>query len=118
MSPNRAAQKTSKHVDAKVAARNAALNSMGGVKVDVFVRVRPPMEFENADKVNVIVHDDTHEIELVDTAGTCACDCLCLCLSVSLFLYMNIAIYSIDACYILIVAHSTLTTSLYSVCRC
>ena len=30
-----------KHVDARVAARTSALNVIGGVKVDVFVRVRP-----------------------------------------------------------------------------
>ena len=33
-----------RHVDVKVSARNTALNAIGGVKVDVFVRVRPPLE--------------------------------------------------------------------------
>ncbi len=35
--------KVARHIDAKVAARNSALNAIGGVKVDVFVRVRPAL---------------------------------------------------------------------------
>lgn len=45
--------KVSKHVDAKVTARNNALNAMGGVKVDVFVRIRPPNDKEDPETVNI-----------------------------------------------------------------
>lgn len=64
--------KVSKHVDAKVAARNNALNAMGGVKVDVFVRVRPPLNGEKQDDVNIeaVKPDEGDEkIVLTDTAG-------------------------------------------------
>lgn len=66
VTPDRSAVKSSKHVDPKVAARNAALNSMGGVKVDVFVRVRPPNEREQNDTLNVVVSKETQEIILKD----------------------------------------------------
>eukprot|EP00035_Acanthoeca_spectabilis_P020291 m.432117 g.432117 ORF g.432117 m.432117 type:complete len:1136 (-) comp17393_c0_seq1:46-3453(-) len=58
--------KVTKHEDRKVAKRNAALNAMGGMKVDVFVRVRPPMEREKNDTVNINVKNDSNEIILKD----------------------------------------------------
>lgn len=66
--------KVSKHLDAKVAARNDALNAMGGVKVDVFVRVRPPNSNEDPSQVNVTAEkaegEGTDEqIIVTDTQG-------------------------------------------------
>jgi len=61
--------KVTKHEDRKVAKRNAALNAMGGMKVDVFVRVRPPMKREEGDKINVDVVEDANEICLNDKEG-------------------------------------------------
>ena len=67
-------QKVSKHLDAKVAARNDALNAMGGVKVDVFVRVRPPNSKEDPSAVNVTAEKPEAEgaeeqIIVTDTQG-------------------------------------------------
>jgi hypothetical protein len=52
----------SARVDAKVAARNAALNVAGAVKVDVYIRVRPYIP-EDVD-VNTCVSIDGQEIAL------------------------------------------------------
>eukprot|EP00048_Salpingoeca_helianthica_P015751 m.228427 g.228427 ORF g.228427 m.228427 type:complete len:1144 (+) comp17477_c0_seq1:140-3571(+) len=61
--------KVSRYVDPKVAARNSALNAMGGVKVDVFVRVRPKGEFDG-DEPSVITADkEQGQIVLEDPAG-------------------------------------------------
>eukprot|EP00040_Diaphanoeca_grandis_P036411 m.232044 g.232044 ORF g.232044 m.232044 type:complete len:1131 (-) comp33613_c0_seq8:3838-7230(-) len=60
--------KVSKHVDAKVAARNNALNAMGGVKVDVFVRVRPVNSKEDPASVNVSVVEDSNQLTVTDSA--------------------------------------------------
>eukprot|EP00039_Didymoeca_costata_P033143 m.40858 g.40858 ORF g.40858 m.40858 type:complete len:1102 (-) comp9716_c0_seq1:114-3419(-) len=61
--------KVTKHVDAKVAARNSALNAMGGVKVDVFVRVRPQLSMEEKDEISVTVHQEEQKIDLMDDKG-------------------------------------------------
>ena len=55
------------HVDSKVAARNAALNIAGGVKVDVFIRVRPHLAVDGA--ADDIVKVDGNEITAVDAKG-------------------------------------------------
>lgn len=61
--------KVSKHVDAKVAARNNALNAMGGVKVDVFCRIRPPLAREDPKTINVeaVKDAETSEEQVVVT---------------------------------------------------
>ena len=56
--------KVARHVDAKVAARNSALNAIGGVKVDVFVRVRPRLPMEASDNDIVVCDDETNTITL------------------------------------------------------
>ena len=61
--------KVTRHVDSKVAARNNALNAMGGVKVDVFVRVRPKMSVDGDDKCVVVASEETPDIVLEDPAG-------------------------------------------------
>lgn len=72
-SPQRAKKvskdKVTAHVDAKVAKRNAALNAMGGMKVDVFVRVRPPLAREKEDKINVAANTEENNITLSDKEG-------------------------------------------------
>eukprot|EP00042_Codosiga_hollandica_P044395 m.436557 g.436557 ORF g.436557 m.436557 type:complete len:1199 (-) comp56774_c0_seq1:270-3866(-) len=50
---------TRKNVDAKVAARNSALNAIGGVKVDVFVRVRPFLPMESGNRACVNIEDES-----------------------------------------------------------
>eukprot|EP00042_Codosiga_hollandica_P058688 m.888681 g.888681 ORF g.888681 m.888681 type:complete len:1150 (+) comp59935_c0_seq1:54-3503(+) len=55
-----------RHLDAKVSARNSALNAIGGVKVDVFVRVRPPLPSESGSGVCVSVDKEVHGISIVD----------------------------------------------------
>ena len=61
--------KVSRYVDPKVAARNSALNAMGGVKVDVFVRVRPKGPVDGDDPVLVSVDKENMKITLEDPAG-------------------------------------------------
>eukprot|EP00729_Bicosta_minor_P009835 gene9835-29974_t len=62
-------KKVPKHVDAKVKARQAALNMSGGVKVDVFVRVRPRLEMEATDALSVAVDTTESTIDLTSEEG-------------------------------------------------
>eukprot|EP00041_Stephanoeca_diplocostata_P012776 m.215126 g.215126 ORF g.215126 m.215126 type:complete len:928 (+) comp19083_c0_seq11:169-2952(+) len=48
---------TSVFTDRKVAHRNAALNAMGGVRIDVYVRCRPPVDREGHEAVVVAIED-------------------------------------------------------------
>lgn len=68
VSSSGSSKKLAKHVDAKVAARNTALNAMGGVKVDVFVRVRPlmPKELAAKDSEAVDVDREAATVDLRD----------------------------------------------------
>ena len=51
------AHHTSAFTDRKVAHRNAALNAMGGVRIDVYVRCRPPVDREGHEAIVVAVED-------------------------------------------------------------
>eukprot|EP00051_Salpingoeca_urceolata_P019076 m.273863 g.273863 ORF g.273863 m.273863 type:complete len:1122 (+) comp19342_c1_seq5:82-3447(+) len=62
--------RVTRHVDAKVSARNAALGAMGGVKVDVFVRVRPEMEQEAGKGECVTANSEEHTVKLDDGSGS------------------------------------------------
>jgi hypothetical protein len=71
-SPGPGAPATTKQqhfVDAKVAARNLALNMAGGVKVDVFVRVRPHLSVDGP----AAISPDVVAVEGAEIAlqGTC-----------------------------------------------
>ncbi|EGD72373.1 hypothetical protein PTSG_00393 [Salpingoeca rosetta] len=62
-------QRVTRHVDQRVQARNSALNAFGGVKVDVFVRVRPRLELESGQEECVSVDPEENTLELRDPAG-------------------------------------------------
>lgn len=61
--------KVTRYVDPKVAARNGALNAMGGVKVDVFVRVRPKCSVDGDDPIVVSLDYENAQIVLEDPTG-------------------------------------------------
>eukprot|EP00047_Mylnosiga_fluctuans_P020491 m.92966 g.92966 ORF g.92966 m.92966 type:complete len:1128 (-) comp8525_c1_seq1:83-3466(-) len=61
--------KVSRYVDPKVAARNSALNAMGGVKVDVFVRVRPKGAVDGDDAIITTIDPENSQITLEDVTG-------------------------------------------------
>lgn len=63
-------KKVARHVDARVTARNSALNAFGGVKVDVFLRVRPKQDSLEADQEEIVAVDESKEkITLQDPNG-------------------------------------------------
>ena len=59
-------------MDSTVAARNNALAAMGGVKIDVFLRIRPPMSREEKAKDAVVVEvtgDTQQQVALQVNSG-------------------------------------------------
>eukprot|EP00055_Hartaetosiga_balthica_P011863 m.55546 g.55546 ORF g.55546 m.55546 type:complete len:1149 (+) comp7756_c1_seq3:30-3476(+) len=62
--------KVTRHVDQRVQARNSALNAFGGVKVDVFVRVRPQLaDIEAKQQIAITVNEEEHKVQVNDEKG-------------------------------------------------
>jgi len=62
------------HVDRRVAKRSQLLNSLGGVKVDVFVRVRPRLRIDGSSNVVVVSADESRSEIVVESDRAAAAD--------------------------------------------